>query len=455
MRKREDGAKEAEADGRPFFRISISSMLSQPNWNSSMATLLTQSQMNSSGSDDFESKDEGNFNESQHVDSTDLPADTLLEAYLSSHSMGVPNDFSAMLGATNMSTISQQQNSFSPTVNARLGSVDEMGRDNVSMQPESPRQTDVEQSQSTLLQRLYSQQLQLQQQFQMMQQQQVSGQQRQPQPVAQQNANPMELGLLQPGHATLSPNSWFGKQRWSQGVGASGGSSSSPTATKVARQTVDRSSESFPIQATAYMATGATQMPGYFANTEGMSRNRPARMPNMEHASPYPPNNQEATTHSQVISAKHNEENRIDTSQPSMLGAWSAASAELLGDLALASQAKAGRSRKKPKNQPKRPLSAYNIFFKEERQRILDRIPDTPGIPDDSSTAKAKKKPHGKIGFQNLARAVAKQWQSLPREEVARYQQAANADAIRYKREMQEFMRNSKAAETKLSDDES
>mmetsp|Transcript_12506 Transcript_12506/g.29837 ORF Transcript_12506/g.29837 Transcript_12506/m.29837 type:complete len:460 (-) Transcript_12506:205-1584(-) len=108
-----------------------------------------------------------------------------------------------------------------------------------------------------------------------------------------------------------------------------------------------------------------------------------------------------------------------------ILGPWSAASAALLGDLALTNEEKQKKNRKKPKDRPKRPLSAYNIFFKEERARILEEVAASNG-----------EDPQGKIGFQNLAKLIGKRWQELPANEMVYYKKKAETDMVRYKEEM-------------------
>jgi len=134
-----------------------------------------------------------------------------------------------------------------------------------------------------------------------------------------------------------------------------------------------------------------------------------------------------------------------------ILGPWSATSAGLLGKMASNNKAdsKGKKSRKKPKDRPKRPLSAYNIFFKEERQRILSKIPDSDVKEEgDGKTAgaknkqslKRKKSPHGKIGFENLAKVIGQRWQDLKPDEVQYYKEKAEADMDRYKEQMEEYL---------------
>ncbi|KAL3815497.1 hypothetical protein ACHAXA_006194 [Cyclostephanos tholiformis] len=162
----------------------------------------------------------------------------------------------------------------------------------------------------------------------------------------------------------------------------------------------------------------------------------------------------------------------------------------------------------KLKDKPKRPLSAYNFFFREERACILNSITKktskTIGTPveikvgdeedgnkeedvkksvgkEDLKDSKAMKKeevtedddiihdavsekkgeedgganvakgydeigvdgkkiPHGKIGFENLAKEIGKRWQQLKPEEIEKFKKLADEDMARYKREMETFL---------------
>jgi len=138
-----------------------------------------------------------------------------------------------------------------------------------------------------------------------------------------------------------------------------------------------------------------------------------------------------------------------------MLGPWSATSQALLGSMAYdaasksnAAPKKARTSNKKCKDKPKRPLSAYNIFFKEERQRILATLPEAPPppspSPDDEQPTKKKRKrahtPHHKIGFENLAKMVGERWHDLDAESADYYRRKAEEDTVRYRSEMEVYL---------------
>ena len=123
-----------------------------------------------------------------------------------------------------------------------------------------------------------------------------------------------------------------------------------------------------------------------------------------------------------------------------ILGPWSATSAGLLGNMVATSQDKEKKIKKKPKDKPKRPLSAYNIFFKEERNRILEALPEGDPKPENAGGRKRKKKPHGKIGFESLAKVIGQRWQELTADQVDYYKKKAEADMLRYKSEMEKYV---------------
>jgi hypothetical protein len=88
------------------------------------------------------------------------------------------------------------------------------------------------------------------------------------------------------------------------------------------------------------------------------------------------------------------------------------------------------KRRNKPKDYPKRPLSAYNVFFKETREQILkDKVKtDTPDAKRDH-----------KLDFQTMAKEIAARWKALDTKEKERVEKLAKKDMLRYRDEVKGY----------------
>jgi hypothetical protein len=106
-------------------------------------------------------------------------------------------------------------------------------------------------------------------------------------------------------------------------------------------------------------------------------------------------------------------------------------------------------------NKPLRPLSAYNYFFRDERERIIrfgikyepaNKCSYTPKHQDlllhnhwnhDRAKKRVHRKSHGKITFTCLSKLVSKRWRSLSVDQKDFYKQIAAKDWKRYQLELQ------------------
>jgi len=108
-------------------------------------------------------------------------------------------------------------------------------------------------------------------------------------------------------------------------------------------------------------------------------------------------------------------------------------------------------TRKKPKDKPKRPLSAYNFFFKEEREKILKVVlGDEPKPPELNSDPESEdyisaemmsrlKKEGGKVSFEEMGKLIGQRWKNIDPDRLSKYSEMAAEDTERYKKEMQSY----------------
>lgn len=99
---------------------------------------------------------------------------------------------------------------------------------------------------------------------------------------------------------------------------------------------------------------------------------------------------------------------------------------------------------------PLRALSAYNFFFRDERDRVLN------GGDQELNEAKAAqllqahwsrdrtakrrhRKTHGKIDFTTLSKLISSRWKKLSQDEKEFYRQVAARDWERYQKELGEY----------------
>ena len=89
-----------------------------------------------------------------------------------------------------------------------------------------------------------------------------------------------------------------------------------------------------------------------------------------------------------------------------------------------------------PLKRPTRPLSAYNLFFRDEREKLLKAFP---------SNNEGSPKPRSKIGFSNLAKTIAAKWNNLDGLAKREYEEIAAVGRAAYNQEVEAWRKQQTA----------
>lgn len=109
---------------------------------------------------------------------------------------------------------------------------------------------------------------------------------------------------------------------------------------------------------------------------------------------------------------------------------------------------KRGRGRpkgwKKDKDHPKNALTAYNLFFRDERKKVLSSIEvsdDTKNTRLSNRNRKGRSDPHGKISFSELGKTIGQNWRNASEETKGKYNEMALVEKIEYEKKVEEYKR--------------
>ena len=100
--------------------------------------------------------------------------------------------------------------------------------------------------------------------------------------------------------------------------------------------------------------------------------------------------------------------------------------------------------KRKAKYKPKRPLSAYNCFFKEVRSKIVavvennaDLKENDPGLTHEEFSKLRKQ--NGKVSFEEIGKVIGRRWREIDEERKEYYIGLAEEDAERHRVETQKY----------------
>lgn len=110
------------------------------------------------------------------------------------------------------------------------------------------------------------------------------------------------------------------------------------------------------------------------------------------------------------------------------------------------------KKKKKDLTRPKRPMTAYNFYFKQQRALMLanenNRTRKSIQVPLSSPTSQDSKPPrlgrpppHRVISFADMARQISKQWKTIDPDLLANFERLAVRDKERYWREKEAWLK--------------
>lgn len=91
--------------------------------------------------------------------------------------------------------------------------------------------------------------------------------------------------------------------------------------------------------------------------------------------------------------------------------------------------------KKRPTDKPRRPMSAYNFFFREQRPKVLREAEAAGLILPAGSTRREQKS----ALFSDVGRRVADKWRAISKAELDVYKKMADGDMARYHKEKSEY----------------